>query len=255
MKRKIVKIHKEKCNGCGLCVSACHEGAIQMIDGKATLVSDIYCDGLGDCLPACPTDAIEIIEREADPFDEVAVEQRMKKIEEQKENKKEESKNETLEPLPCGCPGEESRTLTKGFEPLDSLSDTTQQESTTGDLNSKLQQWPVQLRLINPAAPYLNNADILIAADCTAYAYGNFHNEFIKDRITIIACPKLDDNNYNVEKLTEIFQKNTINSITVVKMSVPCCGGISKAVKKAMLLSETIVKFDEITINPDGQII
>jgi hypothetical protein len=161
----------------------------------------------------------------------------------------------TLEPLPCGCPGEESRTLTKEFKTVDSSTETPNEQPTTGDLNSKLRQWPVQLRLINPAAPYLNNADILIAADCTAYAYGNFHNDLIDGRVTIIACPKLDDYQYNVEKLTEIFNKNTINSITVAKMSVPCCGGISKAVKKAMLLSETIVKFDEITINPDGQII
>jgi len=192
MKRKIIKIDKELCNGCGLCVEACHEGAIQMVDGKAQLVSDQYCDGLGDCLPACPAGAIEIIEREADPYN--------------------------------------------------------QQQP------SELQNWPVQLKLINPGSDYLNNADILVMADCVAYAYGNAHQEFIKDSITIIGCPKLDDNEYYTEKLTEIFQRNSIKSITVVRMEVPCCGGLFQAVKTAMLKSETIVPYKEVVIGINGKI-
>jgi len=192
MKRKIIKIDKELCNGCGLCVKACHEDAIQMVDGKAQLVSDQYCDGLGDCLPACPAGAIEIIEREADPYD--------------------------------------------------------QQQP------SELQNWPIQLKLINPGVDYLNNANILIMADCVAYAYGNAHQEFIKDRITIICCPKLDDNEYYTKKLTEIFQRNNIKSITVVRMEVPCCGGLFSAVKTARLKSETIVPYKEVVIGINGEI-
>lgn len=192
MKRKIIKIEKELCNSCGLCVEACHEEAIQMVDGKAQLVSDQYCDGLGNCLPACPAGAIEIIEREADPYD--------------------------------------------------------QQQP------SELQNWPIQLKLINPGVDYLNNANILVMADCVAYAYGNAHQEFIKDRITIIGCPKLDNNEYYTEKLTEIFQRNNIKSITVVRMEVPCCGGLFSAVKTAMLKSETIVPYKEVIIGINGEI-
>lgn len=192
MKRKIIKIEKELCNGCGLCVEACHEEAIQMVDGKAQLVSDQYCDGLGDCLPACPAGAIEIIEREADPYDQ--------------------------------------------------------------QRPSELQNWPIQLKLINPGVDYLNNANILVMADCVAYAYGNAHQEFIKDRIAIIGCPKLDDNEYYTEKLTEIFQRNNIKSITVVRMEVPCCGGLFSAVKTAMLKSETIVPYKEVIIGINGEI-
>lgn len=192
MKRKIIKIEKELCNGCGLCVEACHEEAIQMVDGKAQLVSDQYCDGLGNCLPACPAGAIEIIEREADPYD--------------------------------------------------------QQQP------SELQNWPIQLKLINPGVDYLNNANILVMADCVAYAYGNAHQEFIKGRIAIIGCPKLDDNEYYTEKLTEIFQRNNIKSITVVRMEVPCCGGLFSAVKTAMLKSETIVPYKEVIIGINGEI-
>lgn len=208
MKRKIVKIHEEKCNGCGICVKACHEGAIQITDGKAKLISDIYCDGLGDCLPGCPEGAIEIIEREASEYSEEAV----KKL--QEENK-----------------------------------------SSTEKVVSELRQWPVQLKLINSRAPYLNGANLLVAADCTAYAYGDFHKDFIKNHITIIGCPKLDDVNYYKEKLTDMFSNNNIKSITVVRMEVPCCGGIVSAVKAAMLESKTILPYREVIISTEGEIL
>lgn len=261
MKRKIVKIHEEKCVGCGLCVNACHEGAIQMVDGKAKLVSDSYCDGLGNCLPACPTDAIEIIEREAKPFDKEAVKARKEKEKnaDVQENKMEDTSTE--ETLACGCPGHEAKTFdrskTVSFSNLNddsSKAEENEKENLSKEVPAMLQQWPVQLRLINSKAPYLKGADILVAADCTAYAYGNFHEDFIKDKITIIACPKLDDNDYNIEKLTEIFALNDINSITVVRMEVPCCTGIVNAVKKAMLESETIVNYNEVTIGTNGEI-
>lgn len=208
MKRKIVKIHEEKCNGCGICVKACHEGAIQITDGKAKLISDIYCDGLGDCLPGCPEGAIEIIEREASEYSEEAV----KRL--QEENK-----------------------------------------SSTEKVVSELRQWPVQLRLINSRAPYLNGANLLVAADCTAYAYGDFHKDFIKNHITVIGCPKLDDVNYYKEKLTDMLSNNNIKSITVVRMEVPCCGGIVSAVKAAMLESKTILPYREVIISTEGEIL
>jgi len=239
MKRKIIEINEEKCNGCGLCVDACHEGAIQMINGKAKLISDEYCDGLGDCLPACPTGAINIIEREAKEYDEELVKA---KIEEKSKSA----------PLPCGCPGTMAKTIERtSLKPeINKV-----QENSNQSLDSMLRQWPVQMKLINSRAEYLKNADILIAADCTAYAYGNFHNDFIKGKITIIACPKLDDNNYNKEKLIDILQNNEIKSITVVRMQVPCCGGIVSAVREAMLESKVIVPYNEITITTDGKIL
>lgn len=233
MKRKIIKIHEDKCNGCGICIEACHEGALELVNGKAKLVSDIYCDGLGDCLPTCPTGAIEMIEREAQEFNEEAVKKKMN----------------INKSIPCGCPSQVAKSIDRNNNVAES---STKKEH---NLPSELMQWPVQMRLINPSAEYLRNADLLFAADCTAFAYGNFHEDFIKGKITIIACPKLDDNNYNIEKIIEILRHNDINSITVVKMQVPCCTGLSQAVKKAMLETETIVKYNEITISTDGKII
>ena len=235
MKRKIIKIDKKLCNGCGLCVEACHEGAIQMVDGKAQLVSDQYCDGLGNCLPACPAGAIEIIEREADSYDQKAVD----------EKRKSEQKQEQEMPV-CACAGVVPQKIAR--EEVNNIQSDIHQQP------SELQNWPVQLKLINPGVDYLNNADILIIADCVAYAYGNTHQEFIKDRITIIGCPKLDDNEYYTEKLTEIFQRNSIKSITAVRMEVPCCGGLFQAVKTAMLKSETIVPYKEVIIGINGEI-
>jgi len=246
MKRKIIKIDKELCNGCGLCVEACHEGAIQMIDGKAQLVSDQYCDGLGNCLPACPVGAIEIIEREADPYDQKAVDEKCKNEQEQEQE------------IPvCACAGAMPRNIAREKAVSKPPQDTKEINNKLSDIRqqpSGLQNWPVQLKLINPGVDYLNNADILVMADCVAYAYGNTHQEFIKDRITIIGCPKLDDNEYYTEKLTEIFQRNNIKSITVVRMEVPCCGGLFQAVKTAMLKSKTIVPYKEVVIGIDGEI-
>ena len=201
MIRKIIKINEEKCNGCGACATACHEGAIEMIDGKAKLTRENYCDGLGDCLPACPMDAITFEEREAPAYDEAAV-LASKRVNE----------------------------------------------------NSRLLQWPVQIKLLPTRAPYFDGANLLIAADCTAYAYGNFHKEFMNNRITLIGCPKLDAVDYT-EKLTAIIKNNQIQSITVVRMEVPCCGGIEYAAKKALQMSGKLIPWQVITISTDGKII
>jgi ferredoxin len=241
MIRKIVNIDKEKCNGCGLCIDACHEGAIELIDGKAELISDEYCDGLGDCLPECPTGAIEIIERESKAYNEDLV---MKK-------KREANK----EDLPCGCPGTAAKTIKRMSSKINVNRKNLQSAESFDNVTSELQQWPVQLKLINTRAPYLKGADLLVAADCTAYAYGNFHKEFIKGRITVIGCPKLDDIAYYEDKITEIIANNNLKSITVVRMEVPCCGGIVAAIKNAMLKSQIIIPYREVVISTDGRII
>ncbi|WP_409068770.1 ATP-binding protein [Clostridium sp. FAM 1755] len=246
MIRKIVNIDKEKCNGCGLCVSACHEGAIELIYGKAVLISDEYCDGLGDCLPECPTGAIKIIEREAAEYNEELVEKKMAM---------KNSVESTKEKMPCGCPGTMAKAIKR---PIKNINLNIEKEDDKSyrkiNMDSELQQWPVQIKLVNTKAPYLQDGDLLIAGDCTAYAYGDFHNKFIKNRITLIGCPKLDDNEYYKEKIAEILKNNNIKSITVVRMEVPCCGGIVNAVKQAMLKSETIVPFNEAIISTDGRI-
>ena len=230
MLRKIIKIDEEKCNGCGACAAACHEGAIAMIDGKAKLMREDYCDGLGDCLPACPTKAIRFEIREAPAYDEAAV----------KANKEQ---NHT-EKLPCGCPGTQSKTI--HHQPYRS--------ETTTPTTSRLSQWPVQIKLVPVNAPYFQNANLLIAADCTAYAYGDFHNQFIKNNITLIGCPKLDEGDYT-EKLTAILANNEIKSVTVVRMEVPCCGGIENAVKHALQASGKFIPWQVVTISTDGQIL
>ncbi|MBQ7793625.1 MAG: 4Fe-4S binding protein [Clostridia bacterium] len=228
MIRKIIKIDEEKCNGCGLCAEACHENAIGIIDGKAKLLREDYCDGLGNCLPACPTGAISFEEREALAFDEEAV----KKAQAQKA------------PLPCGCPGTNSKVINR--EPSSEQSGIT--------LQSRLSQWPVQIKLVPINAPYFDGAKLLVAADCTAYAYANFHNDFIKNKITLIGCPKLDDVDYT-EKLTAIIVGNDIKSVTVVRMEVPCCGGIENAVKSALINSGKFIPWDVVTITTDGRIL
>ncbi len=238
MKRKIVSINEEKCNGCGLCIDACHEGALELVNGKAQLVSESYCDGLGDCLPQCPTDAITIEERQADPFDEVAVKKRI----EEKEQKS------TLE---CGCPGTQSRMIKRSSsENIKEPNNTNLREP----LESQLRQWPVQIKLVPANAPYFKNANLLVAADCTSYAYANFHNDFMKNKVTIIGCPKLDSVDYT-EKLTQILKANNIKSITVVRMEVPCCGGIVNAVKQSLVNSGTMIPWNVVTIGTDGTII
>lgn len=228
MKRKIIRIDEEKCNGCGACASACHEGAIEMIDGKARLTREDYCDGLGDCLPACPTGAISFEEREAPAYNEEAV----------NAAKKEKS------PLPCGCPGTQSRMIKQESCDVEAA----------GIAQSRLSQWPVQIKLVPVNAPYFDGANLLVAADCTAYAYGNFHNDFIRNHITLIGCPKLDQTDYT-EKLTEIISKNNIKSVTVTRMEVPCCGGIENAVKNALLASGKFIPWRVVTISTDGRIL
>ena len=229
MIRKIIKIDEKKCNGCGACATACHEGAIEMINGKATLTREDYCDGLGDCLPACPTNAITFEQREAAAYDEKAVAENKKKI---------------AESLPCGCPGTKAKMIErKNFEP-----------SPKTISESRLSQWPVQINLAPVSAAYFNNANLLVAADCTAFAYGNFHNDFIKNHITLIGCPKLDCVDYS-EKLTQIIAQNDIKSVTVVRMEVPCCGGIENAVKKALQASGKFIPWQVITISTDGKIL
>ncbi|HZK02136.1 MAG TPA: 4Fe-4S binding protein [Anaerovoracaceae bacterium] len=233
--RQIIKIDEEKCNGCGICVDACHEGAIAMVDGKAKLIRDDYCDGLGDCLPTCPTGAISFETRKAAPFDEAAVKANMEA-------------EKQAEPLPCGCPGTQSRMLSREAEPVN------RGEAVQPSPISRLQQWPVQIKLVPVNAPYFNNANLLIAADCSAFAYGNFHNEFIKNRITLIGCPKLDSGDY-AEKLTAIIKENNIKSVTVVRMEVPCCGGLEHAVKRALMDSEKMIPWQVVTISTDGEIL
>ena len=230
MIRRIIKINKEKCNGCGLCAAACHEGAIGMIDGKAALLREDYCDGLGDCLPACPAGAIAFEEREALAYDEAAV----KAAQAQKVA------------MPCGCPGHLANTIER--EP------TKPGESVCSGVQSRLLQWPVQIKLAASNASYFDGANLLIAADCTAYAYGNFHNDFIKNKVCLIGCPKLDMVDYS-EKLTAIIADNDIKSVTVVRMEVPCCGGIENAVKQALMQSGKFIPWQVVTISTDGRII
>lgn len=235
MIRKIIKIDTDKCNGCGACAAACHEGAIEMVDGKATLTREDYCDGLGDCLPACPVDAIRFEEREAPAYNEAAVLAAKKAKEEQ-----------GTKTTPCGCPGSQARAIEH------ETCDVTAKK--VPELRSQLSQWPVQIKLAPVSAPYFDGAKLLVAADCTAYAYANFHNEFIRNHITLIGCPKLDDIDYS-EKLTEIIANNDIKSVTVVRMEVPCCGGIENAVKKALQASGKFIPWNVVTISTNGNIL
>ncbi len=233
MVRKIIKIDEEKCIGCGLCVNACHEGAIGMVDGKAKLLRDDYCDGLGNCLPVCPTEAISFEEREADAFNEKAVKANM------------ESKQP--EKLACGCPGTHSKSLKR-----ETVCESKQEQLSS--IETHLNQWPVQIKLVPPNAPYFHDANLLVAADCTAFAYGNFHAEYMKNKITIIGCPKLDEGDYS-EKLTAILKMNNIKSITVARMEVPCCGGIENAVKNALKDCGKLIPWQIVTISTDGNIL
>ena len=219
MIRRIITIDEKTCNGCGLCADACHEGAIGIVDGKAKLLREDYCDGLGDCLPACPMNAISFEEREAPAYNEAAVLSAKKARE---------------ETPPCGCPGAACQRAQA--------------------VDSQLLNFPVQLRLVPPNAPYFDGADLLIAADCTAYAYGNFHRDFMKNRITMIGCPKLDAVDY-AEKLTFVFRYNNIRSVTVTRMTVPCCGGLSHAVKTAVENSGKDIPIQTVTIAPDGKLV
>ena len=223
MIRRIITIDKEKCNGCGLCAKACHEGAIGMVEGKAALLREDYCDGLGDCLPACPTGAITFEEREAPAYNEAAV-LAAKKAKEA--------------PLPCGCPGSACQSVTPAVS----------------EVPGQLRNFPVQIKLAPVQAPWYDGAHLLIAADCTAYAYGDFHRRFIQGKITLIGCPKLDSVDYS-EKLAAIFSENNIQSVTVVRMQVPCCGGLPFAVKNAMAQSGKDIPLQVVTVTADGRIL
>ena len=227
MIRRIITIDEEKCNGCGLCADACHEGAIGIVDGKAKLLREDYCDGLGDCLPACPMNAISFEEREAPAYNEAAVLAAKK------------AKEETL---PCGCPGSACQTI--------------QHSAPAGDVYvpSRLTNFPVQIKLLPPNAPYFDGADLLIAADCTAYSYGNFHHDFMQDKVTMIGCPKLDAVDYT-EKLTRIFTDNRVRSVTVVRMEVPCCSALERAARNAVAASGREIPYRVAVITTDGKIL
>jgi ferredoxin len=238
MKRQVITIDEDKCNGCGICVSACHEGAIGMIDGKAKLLREDYCDGLGNCLPACPTGAITFEEREAMAFNKDEVEKNMNAP--------------APEPVACGCPGTQAKALRHDMIAPNPGPAPSPQSVSQPD--SQLNQWPVQIKLVPINAPYFNHANLLVAADCTAFSYGDFHNRFMKNKITLIGCPKLDEGDYS-EKLTAILQNNDIKSVTVVRMEVPCCGGIEYAVKTALQNSGKMIPWQVITLSTDGQIL
>ena len=264
MVRRIIEIDQEKCNGCGACAAACHEGAIGMVDGKAVLLRDDYCDGLGDCLPACPTGAISFVEREAAAYDGAAVQVHMaaRKAKQVLENANTAaSANASARPAFSGCPGSMSRFLKRTESAPSEHDDTHADSAETFNPSdsasipvSALQNWPVQIKLAPIHAPYFDGAKLLVAADCTAYAYSRFHQDFIHGKITLIGCPKLDSIDYS-EKLTEIIRSNDIKSVTVVRMEVPCCGGIEQAVKNALQASGKFIPWQVTTISIDGRIL
>ena len=235
MIRRIIHIDEEKCNGCGACAAACHESAIGMVDGKAKLLRDDYCDGLGDCLPSCPTGAITFVEREAAAYDEEAV---------LANQRKKEAQNKVAHHLKGGCPGSRMRQMKREAT----------EAPATAKMESQLQQWPVQIKLVPTQAPYFEEAKLLIAADCTAYAYANFHQDFIRGKVVLVGCPKLDSVDYS-EKLEEIIRNNNISSVMVVRMEVPCCGGLEMAAKKALQNSGKFIPWQVVTISVDGKIL
>ncbi len=243
MIRKIIKIDEEKCNGCGACASACHEGAIEMVNGKAKLTREDYCDGLGDCLPSCPTGAISFEMREAPAYDEGAV---------AASKNAHAAKSEAGISRPCSCPGSKAKILRQNVAQNYAQSGT--QPSGKTENPSRLMQWPCQIQLVPVNAPYFDGANLLVAADCSAFAYGNFHNDFMRNHITLIGCPKLDAVDYS-EKLTKIIKNNAIRSITIVRMEVPCCGGLENAVKRAIIDSGKFLPWRVVTITTDGKIL
>jgi len=275
MKRNIIKIDEEKCNGCGLCIPDCPEGALQVIDGKARLVSDLFCDGLGACIKTCPRGAMTTEEREAEPYDEYKVMENvvkagqnvikahLKHLKDHGEDKLHEqaidylTKNNYEIPLPeekplaCGCPGTMQKDLSQLRKQAPAAVETPATPQT-----SELNNWPIQLKLLNANAPYLKNADLVIAADCTAFAYPNFHKKFLKDKILIMLCPKLDgDLDSYIEKLAVIFERQDINSITLVRMEVPCCGGVEMIIKQAMQMSGKNIIIKEYIVSISGEIV
>jgi len=274
MVRQIIHIDEEKCNGCGLCASACHEGAIDIIDGKAKLVRENFCDGFGDCLPGCPTGAITFEEREAPAYDEAAVKASQQRKDEENQSKEEEMKMNERETMneekimngknmnersmnqqsmyhAGGCPGSRAVSFARAEA---EISDENKSRSGCVRPVSRLQQWPVQIKLLPTVAPFYDGAKLLIAADCTAYAYANMHEDFMKGKVTLIGCPKLDAVDYS-EKLTEIIKNNDIKSVTIVRMEVPCCGGLQMAAEKALQASEKFIPWQVVTISRDGRIL
>ena len=240
MVRKIIHIDREKCNGCGACAAACHEGAIEMIDGAAVLTREDYCDGLGDCLPACPTGAITFEEREAPAYDAQAVQT----AKEQKQQP--EPTSHSCHGHGGGCPGSRAKAIRRDTAKVT--------VGSVGSVPSQLAQWPCQIKLVPVRAPYFDGANLLTAADCTAYAYGNFHADFMKNHITLIGCPKLDDGDY-AEKLAQIIAYNDVKSVRVLRMEVPCCGGLENAVKRALMASGKFIPWQVVTVSTDGKIL
>lgn len=277
MVRRVIEIDEEACIGCGLCANACHEGAIGMVNGKAKLMRDDYCDGFGDCLPACPVDAIKFIEREAAAYDEAAVlaakkaketANKLSSVMSSIKNNNAKSKNEMKDNFtdangnysknrdadmiePCGCPGTRAQTIIHDNSDDNSCN---VNNNVSEKIQSELTQWPVQIQLLPVTAPFYNNANLLIAADCTAYAYGDFHRKFVKNRVVLVGCPKLDDADYQ-SKLTAIISQNDIKSVTIVRMEVPCCGGLENAAKEALKASGKFIPWQVVTISTDGRIL
>jgi NAD-dependent dihydropyrimidine dehydrogenase PreA subunit len=234
MLRKIITIDGDKCDGCGLCVPACAEGAIKILNGKAVLAADNLCDGLGDCLSESPKDAIKIIERDAEAFDEAAVKQNLSVNTDEKQHH--------------GCPGMQARTLSVAKTPIPSSASKEKQQSMLG-------QWPIQLSLVSVSAPYFQNADLLVAADCVPFAYADFHKEILAGKAIVIGCPKLDDNQFYMEKLTELFKASTIKSVTIIRMEVPCCNGLTMAVTRALAASGKDIPCKELVISINGELL
>lgn len=256
MKRKIIEIDEELCNGCGICVPSCHEGAIQIINGKAKLVDDKFCDGLGDCLNDCPLDAIKIIERDAAEYNDDAVQEHLAKM------KKNEQSIKPAAGHGCsgGCPGSTNKVIQKKPTASPCGCDSHSHDKNTTDNNnvdapSELTQWPVQLHLLSPLAPFFHNKELIIAADCVAFAMGNFHNELLKDKTVAIACPKLDDTSPYVEKLTAIIKNNNVTKLSVALMEVPCCRGLGMMAKEALEKSGKDISFSVITVSVNGEIL
>ena len=245
VKRKIIEIDEERCDGCGVCAPSCAEGAIQIIDGKARLVEDRYCDGLGACLGECPNDALRIVEREAEDFDEEAVHEYLQEKEQAEHT---EPEGETLA---CGCPSAHLQT----FETISACDRANQPVSTGSDAVSQLSHWPVQIRLVPPTAPFLKGADILVAADCTAVACANFHRDFLAGKVVLMGCPKFDDAQAYVQKFSEIFKKADIKSVTVLVMEVPCCSGLPMIVQKGMEASGKRIPMERVVVSTRGDVL